>query len=217
MNEIEKQDDVLAAMIEGFEAEREELATKDGDHFCNWYLRILNQAKADEKKVEEMSAIMLQEISSRRKALQYAHGQEFRNRITAKVETQTGKKKSVNFLMGTAGFRTTPESIVFTDVEKAKLWAIENFDDEELTASISGIRKTTGVVAVLFSKLLPREFASVISGLNKTPFAEYIKNNVDTETGEVKIPPGVELVAPRQKFYPQFDQPQLPEPEKNDE
>lgn len=199
-DDIEKQDDVLAGWIEEFEAERAELATKDDDHFCNWYLRHVNQADADEVKVKEMSATMLREIANRRKALQYVHGQQFRNRVGAAIDAQPGKKKSVNFLMGKAGFRSAPEHIEIKDMEKLADWLREPEQIKMVTETVNGLNITTGVIAVLWETLSRAAWVSIVSSVRKTPIMEYIKNNVDKETGEAKVPPGVELIGKFDKF-----------------
>ena len=150
---------------------------------------------------------MLKEIQNRKQSLQYVCGDKFRERVDAAIDSLPKKKdgspskKSVNFLTGKAGRRTTKESVRFTDEEKAKKWMIHScMNFEQFTAAVGTIRKTDEIIAHIWG----RDEVKAIGSLNKTPFLEYIK-----QYGE--MPDGVELVPAVDNFYPQVEKLVLPE------
>lgn len=201
---IEPVDDVLQAMIEAFKVEREVVKS---DRFCEWYMKILAEADALDERVDAQYKRIKNEIAARRKGLQIVHGLAFKQRVDAMLAVKENrkkdgsmKKKSVNLLTGTAGYRARPESINFTDIEKAKAWAVENFDSPELFAAVGHISKTQIIVDAIKLLNLP----AAISMLNKTPFLNHVKK-------DGVIPDGVEVRRPPDKFYPQVDGLALPE------
>jgi len=119
---MEKTDEVLAILKEALV---EEAKLIEEDRFCEWYLGKLAEANALEAKVKKQFDRIMQEIAARRKALQYVKGPEFRQRVdmmlTAGPRKKDGtlRKKSVNFLTGTAGYRSSRESIEIKELEKA--------------------------------------------------------------------------------------------------
>ena len=98
------------------------------------------------------------------------------------VVDQGGKRKSVNFLTGRAGFRTKKPTLNVVDEEAFKAWYFEQPDD---------IRKE---LADCFDMKLAR----------KTPVVEY-----HNSTGD--IPAGCEMVEAHDAFYPTSDVPALEE------
>lgn len=194
----EPQDEVLAGLIEVYESQLD----GDDDEFCNWYLRMVAEADAAEKRLEEMFQLMMREIHYRRLALQYVKGPMFMQKVKIKLAAQKGKKKSVNFLMGVSGFRSSRESITFKDEEAATGWAYTNIPVDDLMLAVSEIKRTPAVMAAL-QKLPKAEFIAAIKGLNKTPFHDHVKK-------EGEMPDGVELKPAEDKFYPWFDISSLP-------
>jgi len=194
----EPQDEVLTALIEAFETQPD----GDTDEFCNWYLRTLEEAKAADKKLDEMYQLMKREIHYRRQALQYVKGPVFMQKVKLILAAQPGTAKSVKFLMGRSGYRSSRESITFQDEEAAKKWAYANCSADDLTLAVASIKRTPVIMAAL-KKLKEAEFIEAIGGLNETPFHDSVKKD-----GE--LPDGVELKPAEDKFYPWIDNLALP-------
>ena len=130
----------------------DEMLTLIQDSFCNWYLRIWNECEDAKKRLKEQAAKMEKEITNRQKALQWKLGEQFQQRITAMVEAAGGKKRSVNLLQGTAGYRKNPDKMKILDMDKAVAWAEENIPDDVIvekrvnTTPLKDNMKTTGEV-----------------------------------------------------------------------
>lgn len=186
---------------------KEKAKTIPEDRFCEWYLGEFEKMDALEEKIMKQSTIMLKEIRNRKQSLQYVCGEKFQKRVDAAIDAgpkKDGKpkKKSLNFLTGTAGYRMGQETIRFTDEEKAGIWAINYLTFEQFVGVVRSVKRTEAVERFIKSY---HDYAA-IGSLNKTPFMDYIK-----ETGE--IPDGVELVDAVDNFYPQVEKLVLPEAE----
>ena len=200
-----EEDDVFAALVEGF-AELGEKQNRDTDDFCIWYMSVIVDLQARRAKIDEMYQKMCRELEAQHKALQYRCGAEFRQRVQTDVANQKGKKRSINYLMGTAGFRMGKETIEFTDIEAAKKWLLDDSgcDFPTLFAAIRGITQTAAVVSQLWAKLSTDQFTEAITNLNKTPFMDKLR-------ADGILPPGVELREATDNFFPWIkDQDALP-------
>jgi len=195
----------LEAMEESYAQESQAVVK---DRYCEWYMGKLVEFSALDKKLDEQYYRMKREINNRRNALSFACGEEFKTRIDAMIEAGprrkdgTLKKKSVNLLTGTAGYRTQKEKVEFTHLPTAVKWALENLTVEQLIKAIGKIDKTAPVVRYLKSCKDNKEVSESITALNKTPFLEAIKND-----GE--MPDGVDLIPAEERFYPEIKRKEL--------
>jgi len=99
-------------------------------NLAEWAVGILHQLDAAEDDVKERAkahlAYLLSECKGRRAGLLWKYGQAIRQQIEA--ELTGGKRKSVTYATGKAGFRTVPgrKTLVLDDEAKAIQWAQEN-------------------------------------------------------------------------------------------
>lgn len=118
--------------------------------FPEWYLAVLGNCDAAEERLREQYNRMRAAIDARRKALEWRFGSAFRAQVEADLAAQKGKKKSVSYLTGNAGFRKTRGRLIFKDGEALKVWCAENLPDglklELSKTAISEHIKVTGEV-----------------------------------------------------------------------
>ena len=89
----------------------------------NWYLGIHAECDTVEKRIKEQAKVLQAEVDARRKALAYHWGREFKARVDDDLADQHGKKKSINYAIGKAGYRKTKEKLVILDDAKFISWA----------------------------------------------------------------------------------------------
>ena len=80
-----------------------------------WFLAKLAELDAAEQAIAEHAARLAREIEARRKALLWRWGRELQQQVTTDLRAQGGKRKSVTYPTGRAGFRAstvTPHIIV---------------------------------------------------------------------------------------------------------
>jgi len=121
-NDIAPKDDFITQMQLAFQ-EHIVPPPPSKDRFCEWYRGEVHKLDALEAQFEKMYEIRLQEIHSAKASLQYFHGQEFRQRSKAMIEADGNKKKSVNLLTGTVGFRTIKAKLLVTNKQLVMEWA----------------------------------------------------------------------------------------------
>ncbi len=192
----------LESIAADFQAEGDSV---EQDRYCEWYMQKLFEIDAVEERIKEQYQIMLRELQTRRKALQFKCGQNFRQRVEAMLlangrkKDGSLKKKSVNLLTGKAGYRSSRPTVEFIDEEAAKKWAVKNLTVGQLFDATSSVDKVPLVIECIKEYGLEK----AIKSLNKTPFLEHFM-----ETGE--LPDGVEFVETQDKFYPQVKDMELP-------
>ena len=89
----------------------------------NWYLGIHAECDAVEKRIKDQAKVLQAEVDARRKALTHWWGQQFKGQVDSDLADQHGKKKSVNYATGKAGYRKTKEKLVILDGAKFISWA----------------------------------------------------------------------------------------------
>ncbi len=191
---IEKQDDVMSAMIDIFEQQLKLVGDTDRE-FCNWYLQTLAEADASDALLVKMQAQIKKQIAARRKSLQDRYGMEFRVKIQALIDKQPGKNKSIIIDQGKAGERRTQKSVEINDVQKAVKWLYRHGWTKELLAAMNSIKLTSSAKNATFATMSESSFCEIVGGLNKTPLLDLI-----TSIG-VEID-GVELIEPHNQFFP---------------
>ena len=183
-NEIQERDEFIEVLEQEFAlAKRREPQDGGLAWLPEWYLGRGARIKAAREAVKKRYREMMDHLDAEDRALDYRWGQQFRDEVDAALALQGGKKKSVKFLTGTAGYRSSKGSIEIADMQAAKEWAAEHLSHAQLVAAISS--------------------------LNKTPLLEAVRweERVDKETGEVfvsptNVPAGCILHPKGDKFYP---------------
>ena len=172
----------MVAMLEADLALARRVTTSE-DWLPEWFMARTARLKGAREAIKKRYREMMDHLDAEERALHYKWGKEFKQQIDDKLALQGSKKKSVNFLTGRAGYRTAKGTILIENNEAAKIWAVANMTDEELTAAISN--------------------------MNKTPFIDRVKpeTKVNMDTGEEytkanDVPDGCKYIPTHEKFYP---------------
>lgn len=91
-----------------------------------WYLGELTKIDAMAERIREQSARMLAQLETHRRALAFRYGAEFRAQVEADLAAQRGRKKSVDYPTGRAGFRQKPGKLTITDAKALSEWCAEH-------------------------------------------------------------------------------------------
>ncbi len=132
------------------------------EQFANWYLARMAGIKQQEEIIKEQTSRMLNNLRHQRAGLQWRYGAEFQGIVDRRLEAQGGKKKSVNFHMGRAGYRSSPGRLQIIDAEAAEKYAIEQklwhaMRIELRLTPFKEIMELTGEVPDGFTWLEPRD------------------------------------------------------------
>lgn len=177
----ETEEELIEAESDNLRKECNALAEReDSTWLPDWYLRKLEETKMLENRIKEQSKALLRQLRARRQALQFRFGALLESIVSDDIMQQGGKKKSVKYLGGTAGYRKVKDKIVVLDEQAFKEW----FDDQD--------HETRMQLQPAFDLRLAR----------KTPILDYV-----LATGDV--PTGMELHPAHDKFYPSTEVPQL--------
>lgn len=106
--------------------ELEQASKKPGCDLPTFYLGKLAEFEAVEEAIREQAKAMLGAIQSRRRALAWALGAKFKLAVETDLKRQTGKKKSVDYITGRAGFRATQPSLSILDEPALKDWCLNH-------------------------------------------------------------------------------------------
>lgn len=100
-----------------------------------WYLDRHAKGKELKERIKAQAAAMIAQVDAELAAIDWRWGAEFRKQVDADLAATKGKRKSVKYLTGTAGYRQTPGKLVFKDAEALVQWASENLPEAiKLTA-----------------------------------------------------------------------------------
>ncbi len=99
---------------------------REGHALQNFFLAELSRIAAERAMLKEQSAIIASQIDQREKALYWRFDKEFQAAVGVNLAEQKGKKRSVDYLQGKAGYRMGKTSLEITDEEAAIAWAMEN-------------------------------------------------------------------------------------------
>ena len=119
---LAEQDPILLMLQEEFAR----IDQKPDQWLQNWYLGKFKDADAAEARVKEQYKVMLAQIDQVRKHLAWKYGDQFREAVEADLDAQGGKKRSVDYLQGRAGFRKGKTSIEVLDEKAAIEWCEKN-------------------------------------------------------------------------------------------
>ena len=89
-----------------------------------WYLGQCAQLDALEAVIKEQYQARLADVQRRRRALAWRWGVQFREAVERDLQQQQGKKRSVNYSTGRAGFRKSRLSLEIADEQMAVEWAV---------------------------------------------------------------------------------------------
>lgn len=90
---------------------------------ANWFLKVLDECSRAEELVKQQSRAMLAAIERRRNAVKWKFGTLFRSVVDQELSRQKGRRKSVDFYFGRAGYRKSREKLVITDEQALVEWA----------------------------------------------------------------------------------------------
>lgn len=93
---------------------------------ATWYLGKLNEIEAKRALVKEQAAVMLKQLDSLEAYLVYRNGAEFKSCIDGMLQSQGGKKKSVDTLTGRAGYRRSSSKVTIIDTKVVLEWCKAN-------------------------------------------------------------------------------------------
>lgn len=147
---------------------------------ATWYLGKLAELEARRITIKQQAKVMLTQIDGAEKYIAFRWGDEFKGCIEAMLQSQGGKKKSIDLLTGRAGFRKKDSSIFIRDSAAALKWCKDHCPD----ALEQHIARTT-------------------------PIKEHIESGINRQTGEIPEVPGVEYNPPTNHFYPSSNRPEL--------
>ena len=87
--------------------QRAEVDEGDMSSLPNWFIGKLADIDAASKRITEQAAAMQAQLVTARKAVWWKYGREFQSQVASDLHAQGGKKKSVSYLQGNAGYRST--------------------------------------------------------------------------------------------------------------
>lgn len=93
---------------------------------ADWVVGKMLDLDARETRLKAGYEAAKREIERERAFFERRFGDGLRNVALREITANGGRKKSVNLLNGTVGFRVSPEKIEVGDEEKAKAWAKDN-------------------------------------------------------------------------------------------
>jgi len=183
-NDIQERDEILAILEQEFAMAQRREPQEDGLAWLpEWFLGKRGRFADARKAITERYRQYIAHIDAEERALWYRWGDDFYMVVGEDLDRQGGKKKSVKYLTGQAGYRKTKGSLEIVDMQAAKRWAAEHLSHAQLVAAISSLNKTQLLEAVEWEE------------------------EVDPETGEVfvrptNVPDGCTLTPPGDTFYP---------------
>lgn len=144
-------------MEEATETTKEQFTIETREH-GEWYLRKLANLDAEKERIEAQAALMLRQLESDRNSLVSRYQSQFENLVRTELEAAKGKRKSVVFFNGTAGFRTVPPRLVVSSEADLQTTAravlpsafttetVEKFDKAAFRAHATAHFEATGEV-----------------------------------------------------------------------
>lgn len=118
---------ILAVKLDAEYAAQEALEDKPLDEWLpSWYLGQQASIDALREQIKQQVEVMMRHLMTQEKALKWKWGAQFQVIVDQKLADQKGKKKSVDFLTGKAGYRTKPAKITIIDRAAVKAWCEEH-------------------------------------------------------------------------------------------
>lgn len=117
------------------------IADKDASAIMSlseWYLKQIAELNAARKQIMEHGKLLLAQVASRERALQYHFGADFKTEIDQQLAAQPSKKKSIDTHFGRAGYRKIPGRVkVVVEDERQALVALEQSCPTAIKRTIS--------------------------------------------------------------------------------
>ena len=161
-----------------------------------WYLRKLANLEAERQRIEAQAALMLCQLETDRNSLTTRFQSQFENLVRAELEAAKGKRKSITFFNGTAGFRTVASRLVIESeadaLTTARLVApatitsetVERFDKAAFRAHAAAHLEATGELLPGFTRTEERqEFGIKFPGTGGPASMPTSKEKGDTTDG----------------------------------
>jgi len=129
MTELATVDQAAAEVLGPLEADAALARTQYDDAgmewLPNWFLAHSDALDTAEKRLAEQFAILKGHLKAKRAALWWNWGNEFQAQVSQDLHAQGGKKRSVTYATGNAGWRKTAsrDVVVIDDPEKAEACA----------------------------------------------------------------------------------------------
>jgi len=95
------------------------------DWLPDWYLKQQVRLDAEEAALKAQHARRIAEVKARRRAIDWRWKDAVERQVRFDLDNQKGKKKSVNYSFGKAGWRSS-KKVVVEDESKAIAWALFN-------------------------------------------------------------------------------------------
>ena len=177
-------DDITEILEDGFK----ELSTEN-DWCPEFTLKRLGQIDTTRQAIKNRFDELMTDLDKEKAHLLSYYKDVVQHETDKLLDAQRGKKKSVKFLTGTAGYRSSKGRFVITDLTKAKLWAYNNLAPEAFEAAVSAVdlERTK-------KNLSPVELYDVATKLNTGPLRDVME-----KTGEMAD--GCEMVGGGETFY----------------
>ena len=121
-----------------------------------WYLRKLANIDAERERITAQYQTMIRQNESDKSSLVSRYDSQFQNLVRVELEASKGKRKSIVFFNGTAGFRTVASRLVIESeadaLQTARLVApdtittetVEKFDKAAFRAHAQSLLEATG-------------------------------------------------------------------------
>jgi hypothetical protein len=123
-------DDGLSSDIQALETEWENRPGKGTfatqDELATWYMGKEHELDEAVATIKLQADAMIRAFERRRDGLRYRWGAEFKAVVDHKLHMQGGKKKSVEFLTGRAGYRSSPERLDIVNPAALIPWCMEH-------------------------------------------------------------------------------------------
>jgi hypothetical protein len=127
----------------------ENVTTDPEDRIATWVMGKLNELDTTADMVRQQAERMLAALEHRKKAVLWKWGLNLKAAVDRRLALQKHSKKSVDFLTGRAGYRTTPEKMQIVDGSKLLEWCAFNCPEAlgteiKRTTPVKQYIKTTG-------------------------------------------------------------------------
>lgn len=109
------------------------------DWLPNWFLGKKAELDAARERIKEQAAVMLRQIDGVEKALWWHYGVDFMSQVSRDINAQDGKKRSMDYHHGRAGYRkvSSKPTVVIDDSEKAVAYAMVSLADDAVKQTVS--------------------------------------------------------------------------------
>lgn len=196
--------EIIEALEQGFR----ELAPPEsgsGNSWApEWTLNRLGQIESARQAIKSRFAELMSDLDKEQAGLLTYYKNIVRHETDLLLKSQRGKKKSVKFLTGTAGYRSTKGTFVINDFDKANRWAYDNLPFKDYLEAVAGAN-----LEFVKRSLTPIELYHATTKLNTSQMNEVLE-----KTGE--LADGCEKIGGGDKFYLKPVVLMLPERNKNE-